>query len=493
VGASDIEAIRDDRHRGRVMRKARNQLKALSRRRRRRRLNRTPTPNLGLEYELCLIRRDTGRPFHGLAKIIIDELTAQGETRVVHELASWLIELNLTARDLCGSPLSDLNDECQVLIRKVSDIAARHGGLVLAIGILPTAGPQDVQRCYLAPVDRYHVLVDSLGTYQPGTTIKLTDADGAVVSVEITDILPEMICTSVQPHLYFPGLDNVAWMHNVVMATAGPLMAVFGNAPFALGLFGGKDARTQFFGASTNWRCYVEGFIHDAFGIVAQSLKFPALLCKKDQIPGWLTGLFGRFSQATSLALGIGTGWQMVDRTIHKDLDFRHEIRYGSAGPLADVMSFVAILGGLLANPASARLAELLGETNSITNYHLACQEGIEGEYQWADHTGNVETRSAAAIVRDVLIPYALIGWTSLGLRSEAERFLQPLIDRVNTGDPVITLADWQLLRVEAYRHQGLGHETAVGQMTVDYAHLFATGRSVAYWPSPADVPVPTS
>src|SRR5580704_13212209 len=71
------------------------------------RYNRMGPANIGLELELQLIDTD-GKPAHGLAQIVLDELADLQETRVVAEIADWVLELNLSVQDLVGTPLSDM-------------------------------------------------------------------------------------------------------------------------------------------------------------------------------------------------------------------------------------------------------------------------------------------------------------------------------------------------------------------------------------------------
>jgi len=443
------------------------------------RYNRGGQANIGLEMELQLV--DThGNPAHGMAQVILAELGKFDEHRIVAEIGDWVLELNLSVRQLIGTPLSDMYDEATELLNLIRGLACRHGVRVVLIGILPTAREHDIQLEHMAPVDRYQVINAALWRREGARRVKLHYPDGSPAMVQFDSIMGEVACTSVQPHFFFPDLDRVTQMHNIILATAGPLGALFGNAPRPFGANGWKDARTHLFTEATLGRCYVGGYISDPFATIRDAAQSRPLVRKPER------PFSGR---AQNLLLQVGTQWQMVDRIIPapKDRRLRHEVRYCSSLPLLDVMSFMAILGGVLANPRSVRLARLIPEHVAKANYDLACRDGVQVQYLWPGADDIVRSTNLSTIIHE-LLSLAREGWELLGIdRTEVDRFLEPVQSRVGDSHVVVTGADWQVTRIQYYLDRRYEYWDAVARMIGDYAELCSRDdRSISTWPHPA-------
>ena len=503
MGSPDLKRIRGPRHSRRFGRKTRAQARMLKTRRHQ--LNRGPCGKIGLEFELQVIKQD-GRPAFGSSEIILRELAAElglplDNLPVTFELGNWQLEITATPRELRGRPLTEMFDEVRGLLSRIARIAATHRWRIITIGILPTVTPEDAVPANRSPVRRYKTLDHSLWHGQAAGELKLNTTDGTQVTISVGSVMCEAPCTSVQPHVELPGIDEFRWHHDIVMATAGVIGAVFTGGSLPFGTPGGKDARQMLFHVSVRDRCRVEGYTRDAelFGTINQALALPPVACKRDwgpaQLMYWLARLRRKAYPFTALKTRMGTTWPMVSRTILGDdgqnHSLRDEVRYCSSGTLEDVMSFVALIAGLLLNQDSRRYAKLITEEAALANFTQFCERGVDGDYYWPGEDGGLQLTPAPTAVRE-LAPMARAGWASIGLASEADRFLKPLANRVKTDD-VMTMADWLLYRVRYYRRLQYDNAEAVRLATCDVAKMCdnGLGPSIGQWPDPTTAELP--
>lgn len=434
--------------------------------------------NIGGEIELQLVQTD-GTPAHGLAGTILN-LLPESETRITGEVADWILELNLSVQPLTGSPLTAMHQEAQTLISVIQEHAAAYGASVVLIGSLPTTTEADIHIRHMSTVPRYGVLNDGVWKNHPPRTVNFVDRTGRPKPVRFHSIMGEGACTSVQLHVYFPGIERVPAMYNVAMATAGPLVALFGNAPNPFGSNGWKDARYLLFSEATRSLCRPGKYIDEPFETIRGAVTRRALGRKSE-------GPFSR--QLSNLLVRIGTDWLMIDRIIPNSnkRQLRHEIRYCSALPLRDLMAFNALLIGLLANPHAEQLAHLLPEAAALSNYQVGCREGAHNQYQWPASDGHIQGTPLGTIIRE-LLSLSREGWHILGTDpTEVDWFLETIEQRLIGPDVVITGADWQILRTRFWEARGYRAPAAAAAMLGDYVRLMHTrpNDSISDWPSP--------
>lgn len=450
------------------------------------RLNRDQLPTAGLEVEVNLVT-DTGYPAHGLAAVVLEELQRHGENRVTTELGDWQLEINLTPRSIIGQPFTTLFDEARTLLERINEIASHYGAQAVLIGTLPTLTIDDIAERYLSPVDRYPHLDHGLWHGRAPETLTLHLPSGETREVVVDTVRWEMVCTSVQPHFYFPGHNSVVIGHNVAVATAGPIIALAGNAPYAYGAAPVNDARSTIFGAATAQRCWVNGYINDPLDPIKKALEFPPILTKTDHECSLWRARRGGLPNLVALNVQNGTVWPMLVREVVDLLSLhqRHEIRYQSAGPtLEDVFAFLVLTGGIMSNPRSGEIVLRLEEQDALNNFEAGCQDGPAAALHWTSQT----TSTPHAIVRE-LRRLAQEGWERWGIgTAEIERFLAP-IDALVDGQP--SGATWQRGRVQHYVNQGHSHSEALRLMLLDYMSHAAggLGQSVIHWPAPANEP----
>jgi hypothetical protein len=426
-------------------------------------------PTIGLEIELCLIDLE-GRPYHGLAEKVINELTANGETRVVYELADWHLEINLAAQAVTGKPFTAMYAEAEEVLTEISAVAAVYSGQVVLIGILPTVTPYDIGPEFVAPVERFRVLANALG-----------------------EIWKEMLCTSVQPHHYFSGIGNVVPQHNLLVATAGPIMALIANAPIMFGDVRGHDVRKNAFMEAIGERVWVNGYLHDNMQPFRDAVERGPVVTRRDLEPSLLKARLGFIPRLSSLRLACGTNWPMIGRivfdTFHQHK--RAEVRYASAGPtLADTISFLELVGGLMANPKARRITESLTEDQAHANYEEACANGPSAMMHWPNPDGQGTTLQSPKVILIELLQLAREGWQRWLDDEEIDTYLQPLVKLAGQANPV-TGSVWQRQRRAAYLSKGHLPHVATRLMLLDYAVQSANGlgKPVCEWDNPNFLP----
>ncbi|HVQ45068.1 MAG TPA: hypothetical protein VMT30_09010 [Candidatus Saccharimonadia bacterium] len=456
-----------------------------------RRLSLDAVPSVGLEIELHLVN-EHGRPYFGLAPLILEQLRARSITNVVPELASCQLELNLTPQPLLGRGLTRMYQEAERLLDTIVELAAAEGAFVVLIGILPTMGADQLVPGHRSSGGRYAVLQKALWQDREPVSAELNDPDGQRYEFCSTSVDTLMPNSSVQPHFYFPGLGTIVPAHNLAVATAGPIMAVTANAPLPFGGASGQDLRHRLFHLAVGpERCRVNNYITDPNEPIRCATELPPILYRPDRERSLSKAQRGILPDLDSLALAVGTSWPIIDRIVAdtRGRHLRHELRHLSSGPtLADIFAALVLVGGLMANPFAADYTGPL-EPHAEANFESACRHDANEPLIWPDASGRLDTRHAHDIVRHDLLPRTREGWMLWGVASdEVEQFLEPIARRVARGSQALTGAGWQLARRTHYLQGGHPAAEATRLMLLDYIEHSrgGLGHSVSYWPDPS-------
>ncbi|WP_220183352.1 glutamate--cysteine ligase [Sphaerisporangium album] len=440
--------------------------------------------SVGAELEFFLIG-ENGRPLRRNKEV----RDAAGDERVVLELGSFNLEVNLTPLPLAGRPFTAMEDEARRMTLLVDDAARTVGGRVVPIGILPTLNEFDFTRDAMSDEVRYRAL--SRGMRRVRAEPFRVRIDGAErLELEVEDVILESANTSWQIHLRTPPGD-FARVYNAAQLAIGPVLAVSGNSPSFLGRDLWEETRIALFEASADdrdmerpWR--VDGRVSFGSGwlqggaeeLFEQSVReYEPVMPVMDEEDPLEAVRAGGLPRLAELRLHQGTVWQW-NRPVYDPADGGHlrvELRALPAGPTcADMVANAAFLLGLVAASAAAPgWIDGFPFADAYRNFYRAARAGLSAELAWP---GRAEPVPAAELVLD-LLPVAREGLVAAGVDGgEADERLAVVRERVRTGR---TGAAWQRRALAA-----LGDEPgARAAMLARYQELAFTEEPVHTWP----------
>ncbi|MBP6725310.1 MAG: glutamate--cysteine ligase, partial [Halioglobus sp.] len=113
--------------------------------------------SLGSELELYVVD-GAGNPLYANEEILADS----GDPHLTLELNRYNLEFNLSPYAFTASAFASTEREILARLGQLRGVAARHGGRIVPIGILPTLRQADFGPHCITPRRRYHALVDQL-------------------------------------------------------------------------------------------------------------------------------------------------------------------------------------------------------------------------------------------------------------------------------------------------------------------------------------------
>jgi hypothetical protein len=451
---------------------------------------------VGAELELFLVDGQ-GRALP-LNQVVREEAA---DPRVVLEVDRFNLELNLTPAPLAGRPFSALAGELDEALALVRRSAARRGGRIVMVGILPTLRAEELRLAALSDAARYRALNNGIRRLRREPfRIRIDGADPLELAAD--DIGLEGANTSCQVHLKVDP-EQFASHFNAIQLAIGPALAVAGNSPTFLGHRLWAETRVALFkqalddrdaaGRSSRRLCRVAfgtGWsATGAIGLLEESVRLhePVLPVLSGERPLERVAA-GQVPALAELRLHQSTVWRW-NRAIYDPAGGGHlriEARALPAGPtVVDMLANAAFLLGLtlaLAPDADA-WTRRVPFPQAHHNFYRAAQLGLRAELVWPlDPGGRARPLPADQLVRR-LLPVARQGLEDAGvLPDEADRLLAVVQARAATGR---TGAVWQRRALAALEPR-LGRERALAAMLERYLELQGTNRPVHTWPVPA-------
>ncbi|MEV7968509.1 glutamate--cysteine ligase [Sphaerisporangium sp. NPDC088356] len=441
---------------------------------------------VGAELELFLIDAD-GRPLRRNKEV----RAVAGDDRVVLELGSFNLEVNLTPLPLAGRPFTALAAEARDMMLLVDKAARSRGGRVVPIGILPTLTEFDFTRDAMSDETRYRAL--SRGMRRVRAEPFRVQIHGVErLELEVEDVILESANTSWQVHLRTPPAD-FARVYNAAQLAIGPVLAVSGNSPSFLGRDLWEETRIALFEASADdrdmerpWRvdgrvCFGSGWVESgAEELFELSVReYEPVMPVMDEEDPLAAVRDGGVPRLAELRLHQGTVWQW-NRPVYDPAGGGHlrvELRALPAGPTcADMAANAAFLLGLVvATAAGPDWIEGFPFADAYRNFYRAARNGLDAVLAWP---GRTDPAPASEVILE-LLPVAAEGLAGAGVEeSEASRLLSIIRERVllrRTG------AVWQREALAA-----LGDEPgARAAMLARYRDLAFTDQPVHTWPGP--------
>jgi hypothetical protein len=399
----------------------------------------------GLELEAWLVRPD-GRPAD-LNEAFLERVALP---TVVPELSRFNFEVNVAPQTLAGDGLARLGDELSATLARCRDTARSLDADALAIGILPTVTEADLRPEHMSRLKRYQALNRQVLAQREGRPLALEIVGRERLSAVHHDVMLEAATTSLQAHLQVPASGAARYL-NAALLCAAPLVAATANSPLLFGKLLWEETRVPLFeqavavggfdaarGGPVRRVTFGSRYVGALGELFRENLEhYPPLLPEvDDSAPP---------EALAHLRLHNGTVWRWVRPLVERNADgsyhYRIEQRVMPAGPtIADMLANLAFCFGLWEGLAAqdAGLAVELPFAGARDNFYEAARLGLAARLAWRD--GRRPT--AAALIRDELLPLAQFGLARLGVeRALGERLLAVVDARVRSGR---TGAAWQ-------------------------------------------------
>jgi len=446
---------------------------------------------VGAELELFLVNA-AGRPLPRNEAV----RAAVADPRVSVELNRFNLELNASPAPLAGHPFAALGAELSLLLDRIAEEAAGHGGRLALIGILPTLSRDDLRPRMMTDTPRYRALNRGLRRLRQGH-VRIRIAGSDPLRLTSDDIAIEGANTSFQVHLRVDPADFTRTYNAVQLATA-PALAVAGNSPTFLGHRLWEETRIALYKQAIDDRPGREprrGLARAALGtgwlrggaldLFAESVRLhqPLLpVLDDDPVPGAADSCVPSLAE---LRLHQGTVWPW-NRAIYDPAAGGHlriEMRALPAGPTRiDMLANAAFLIGLslwLAGQDQRWTFELPFE-RADHGFYRAAQHGLDARLSWpCGPGGQIQTARAADLVPG-LLPAARRGLLEAGVAAEeADGLLAVISGRAASGQ---TGAAWQRTALAAAQ-RSLCRERALAVMLDRYLTHASTGQPVHTWP----------
>jgi len=453
-------------------------------------------PTLGAELEVDLVDEEY-RPLPLNRRVLKEAL----DPRVTLEMSRFNLELNTAPVTLAGAPFSSLARELEEGLSAIRRAAARHGGDVATIGILPTITADDLGRGAMTNAHRYRAL--SAGIRRARGAPFRVDIAGATdrLTLEVEDTALEGANTSLQIHLRVAPAD-FARVYNAAQLATAPVLAVAANSPLFLGRRLWDETRVALFRQAVDdravderWRPARASFGHGwvragAAELFEESVALhePLIPVVADEDPLECVRR-GGVPRLAELRLHQGTVWRW-NRAVYDAScggHLRIELRALPSGPtVIDMMANAALLVGatLALAPEADRLIARMPFELARFNFGEAARRGLDATLFWPAPAGaraaSPTTTSAGELVH-ALLPAARDALVAHGVEAgEAERLLGIIDARLAAS---MSGARWQR-RALARLGGDAGDAKVARALMHGYQALSRMGQPVHGWPT---------
>jgi gamma-glutamyl:cysteine ligase YbdK (ATP-grasp superfamily) len=431
---------------------------------------------IGAELEVDIVD-DAFRPLPINRRVLRDAL----DPNVTLEMGRFNLEINTCPVALAGRPFSSLSAELERSLAAIRAAAARHGGDVTTIGILPTITSDDLGRGALTNAHRYRALSSGIRRARKEQPFRVDISGEDRLAFEVDDCALEGANTSFQVHLRVAPADFARVYNAAQLATALFRQAVDDRAVDEHW----RPARVSF---GHGW--VRSGAAEPFEESVALHEPIIPIVSDEDPIGCVRKGGVPRLSE---LRLHMGTVWRW-NRAVYDHADGGHlriELRAMPSGPtVRDMAANAALhLGLTLALAARIdRLVERLPFELARFNFCEAARRGLDATLFWpAEAAPSPRTVRAADLVR-ALVPEAQAALVAAGVDSDEAASLLAIIDaRAASGS---SAARWQR-RALAARGGDASKPAVVSALMADYQALSRAGAPVHTWPVDERVAAP--
>ena len=448
---------------------------------------------LGSELEMYIVD-DAGNPLYANQEIE----AAANDPQLTLELNRYNLEFNLSPYRLDDSAFASTEREILASLERLRVVAARHGGRIVPIGILPTLRQADFGPHCITGRKRYHALVDQL-IRRRGDKFRIDINGDDPLKVELADITLEGANTSFQVH-YRVTPEEFADTFNAVKMVTPLVLALGANSPALFGHRLWHETRVPLFKQSIDTRHvdryssreparvnFGQGWVRrGACELFREVVRiYPPLLPVCSSVSPADDLAAGRTPSLAELRLHQGTVW-LWNRPIYDDTDGGHlriEMRALPAGPSAlDMVANAALFVGLAQGlrPHINELLPGLPFSRAEYNFYRAAQHGLDAKLLWPDSNRSDYRERAVTEILAELLPVARAGLGAIGVSAaECERYLgviEQRLERRQTG------ALWQHRRLAQLRGE-MPLAEALHEMLENYMEYSMRNLAVAEWP----------
>ena len=354
---------------------------------------------IGAEQEMFIV--DQARKPALLALKMLDQIE---DERFTHELGLFNIEANLSPYVLGGNCLSAMEAEAQYLYKLACDAAAKVGGDIVLVGILPTLSKKYLGLDSMVPTPRYHALNNAVVKLR-GKNFQFSIEGIDQLNVIHDNLMLEACNTSFQVHFQVEP-EEFARLYNIAQVVTGPLLAASVNSPLLLGKRLWHETRIAVFEHSVDARSdahaerghkprvhfgehWIENSVVEIFRediarfrviLTTETEDDPLGMLKRGQIP-----------KLRALTLHNGTVYRwnracygVADNVAH----LRIENRVIPSGPtvvdeIANATFFIGMMSGMAAKKEDVS-DQMLFEY-ARTNFITAARGGLKAQQLWFD------------------------------------------------------------------------------------------------------------
>jgi len=431
----------------------------------------------GYELEAWLIDKN-----HNPTPINEQFLKALNHPLVVHELASFNVELNSLPQHLSGPVFGNMHKNLNQIHDSCRKQAQQLGSDMLTVGILPTVKESDLTLKNMSNSPRYRALNEQVLRLRHGRPLHINIKGKEHLRIQHDDVMLEAAATSFQLHLQVP-LHLAARYYNAAIVLSGPMVAATGNSPFLFGKQLWEETRIPLFEQAVSvggHHTEVEGdFKRVFFGTdYAKASLFECFQENLEHFPPILPVLFDEPPELlTHLRLHNGTIWRwnrpLIGFDEHGVPHLRIEHRVIPAGPsVIDTVANAALFVGAMKSLTGLRYPpEMdLSFNHARHNFYQAARLGLAATFHWF----NDQQINAREFLLHYLIPSARTGLEQLDIDDrDIALYLGVIEHRIKSGQ---TGTQWQ------QRFASL-HGYDMHALTVAYANLQQSGKPVHEWP----------
>lgn len=451
------------------------------------------TGSLGAELEMYIVDAE-GNPLHANQEILADA----ADPDLTLELNRYNLEYNLQPFSIADSPFLQTEKSIVDKLAYLRGVAAKRGGRIVPIGILPTLRQSDFGAGCITERRRYYALVSQL-IESRGDGFRVDISGDEPLELEMDDITLEGANTSFQVH-YRVAPEAYADTFNAIQMMTPLALAIGANSPTLFGHSLWDETRIPLFKQSIDTR-HVDPYSWNeparvSFGQGWARRGAEELFREVVDIYPPLLPICAQRSPAEEMAAGLtpslaelrlhqSTVW-LWNRPIYDDVGGGHlrvEMRSLPAGPTpVDMVANAAFLIGL-AEGVRPNLADVLPAIPfrlAEYNFYRAARYGLDARLVWPvpEQSGYREQP-----VRDIIadsLAMASRGLESIGIATaEAESYMDVIRERLATGQ---SGAVWQKRKLAQLKQQ-MPQQEALHQLLENFMGHSEANLPVAQWP----------
>jgi gamma-glutamyl:cysteine ligase YbdK (ATP-grasp superfamily) len=446
--------------------------------------------SLGAELEMSIVD-DNAQALPVNTAILEDS----SDPNVQVELDQFNLEYNLSPVAAAGQPFAAMRAELESALDELSTLAARHGGRIVPVGILPTLQMEHLQSDWMTDTQRYHALAAGIRRMR-GESVQIQIDGDEPLKAAFDTCTVEGANTSFQVHLRVnPG--RFADCYNAAQITTPLALAVCANSPFLLGHSLWDETRIALFKQAVDtrrhrheWRRmarvpYGHGWVRrGALELFAESCHlYPVIIPVTTDNDDLAVVRAGGVPELGELRLHQGTIWNW-NRPVYDPANGGHlriELRSLPSGPTPiDLMAGAAFHVGMTVG-LSHVINDLLPAfpfRYADYNFYRAAQNSLDAILLWPDLADTSPREASASDLCREMLPVADEGLAEIGVDETERRLMLGLIEE--RIDRQLTPAAWQ--RKNVSDAGGIPREGALRDLVEAYLEKANTRRPVTEW-----------